>query len=176
MVNYRRNKLEGACYFFTVTLRDRKSKILVEHIDFLRQAFRDVKKVRPYSTVAMVVLPEHLHAIWKLPPDDADYSGRWQRIKGLFTRSLIKSGKQYPCDRSGEYALWQRRFWEHTIKDDNDLEQHVNYIHYNPVKHGLVKRVRDWSYSSFHRYVKEGIKNIDWAGDAIAGVSQGYGE
>jgi putative transposase len=176
MVNYRRNKIIGATYFFTVTLRNRKSKVLVEHINELRQAFQKVQQAKPYRTIAAVILPDHLHVIWQLPPDDADYSGRWRHIKSLFTRSLIKSGKNYSRDKSGEYSLWQRRFWEHTIKDDDDLEQHVNYIHYNPVKHGFVNRVCDWSYSSFHRYVREGVLTADWAGEKVLDTKNNYGE
>ena len=103
----------------------------------------------------MVVLPDHLHAVMTLPPDDADFSGRWRRIKSLFTRQILAQGQAIARDRRGEYGLWQKRFWEHTVRDELDLRRHVDYIH-NPVKHGLVKRVSDWPHSSFHRYVHQG--------------------
>ena len=100
-----------------------------------------------------MILPEHLHAIMTLPPADFDYSGRWRRIKSLFTRAIVNSGVHLTRDSRGEYQLWQRRFWERTIRDDADFEQHVDYIHFNPVKQSLVSRVADWPHSSFHRYV-----------------------
>ena len=112
----------------------------------------------------VVVLPEHLHAIWTLPPDDVDYCARWQRIKGRFTRLLVKQGVDLSRNAKGEYDLWQRRYWEHTIRDDIDLQRHVDYIHYHPVKHGFVQRVTDWPYSSFHRYVRDGLLPQDWGG------------
>jgi putative transposase len=116
-----------------------------------------------------------MHAILTLPTDDADFAGRWRRIKGHFSTSLL--GGKVPIRRrsNGELALWQRRYWEHTIRDEGDFERHVNYIHYNPVKHGLVRRVRDWPHSSFHLYVRRGILPEDWAGDADKAQSS-YGE
>ena len=101
-----------------------------------------------------------------LPADDADFSGRWRAIKGLFTRDVIRRSAHVVRDRRGGYRLWQSRFWEHTIRDDDDFERHVDYIHYNPVKHGLVPRVADWPHSSFHRYVRAGLLPVDWAGSA----------
>ena len=99
-----------------------------------------------------------------LPPEDSDFSGRWRRIKGEFTRDVVCKGLPFKRDERGEYALWQKRFWEHTIRDETDLAHHANYIHYNPIKHGLVSRVSDWPYSSFHRYVRQGWLPQDWAG------------
>jgi putative transposase len=175
MVRYRRNFLPGGSYFFTVTLADRRSTILVDHIGALRAAFRVAKRERPFLIDAIVVLPEHLHAILTLPPDDADFSGRWRRIKGHFSSHLIASGIAMKRNPNGELGLWQRRFWEHTIRDERDFERHVDYIHFNPIKHGLVTHVRDWPHSSFHRYVREGSLPGDWAGSAneFAGA---YGE
>ena len=175
MVLYRRNRVEGGCYFFTVTLRDRSSEVLVRHVDLLRGAFRAVRAERRFTIDAIVILPDHLHTIWTLPDGDADYSGRWRAIKSYFTRQLRASGIDLKRDHRGEYRLWQRRFWEHTIRDDRDYEHHVNYIHWNPVKHGLARRVIDWPYSSFHRYVRLGLLSRDW-GSGVAESSAGYGE
>src|SRR5262249_42263323 len=157
MVRYRRNFISGGTFFFTVALADRRSSALVDHIASLRAAFRQTRRERPFAIDAIVVLPDHLHAIMTLPPEDADFSGRWRRIKGLFTRAVVRSGISASRDQRGEFDLWQRRFWEHTVRDDVDFARHVDYIHYNPVKHGLVTRVNDWLHSSFHRYVRQGI-------------------
>jgi putative transposase len=175
MVKYRRNFVPGATYFFTVTLADRRSSALVDHIRALRAAFRAGRRERPFTIDAIVILPDHLHAILTLPPGDADFSGRWRRIKGHFSNHLIAAGASTTRHASGEYALWQRRFWEHTIRDEDDFGRHVDYIHFNPVKHGLVSRVRDWPYSSFHLYVRRGLLPNDWAGDVREGRA-GYGE
>jgi putative transposase len=149
-----------------VTLADRRSTTLVDHIDMLRAALRTARKERPFTIDAIVILPDHLHTIITLPPDDADFSGRWRRIKGHFSSNLIASGPAMKRTWNGDLALWQRRFWEHTIRDEGDFARHVDYIHFNPVKHELVSRVRDWPHSSFHRYVREGVLPEDWAGDA----------
>jgi REP-associated tyrosine transposase len=174
MVRYRRNFVSGGTYFFTVTLADRSSTLLVDSVAALRHSFRFARRERPFTVDAIVVLPEHLHVVMTLPLDDADFSGRWRKIKSLFSRRVAKTTGLKPNKR-GEYALWQTRFWEHTIRDDSDFERHVDYIHYNPVKHGLVSRVADWSYSSFHRYVRLGVLPKDWAGDARE-ASHGFGE
>src|SRR3954451_21304408 len=166
MVRYRRNFLAGGTYFFTATLADRTSRALVAHIDALRLAFRNVRQTQPFAIDAVVVLPEHLHVIMTLPDGDADYTNRWRLIKRRFTEGVARTGISLPRRRNGEHALWQRRFWEHTIRDDRDFERHVDYIHFNPVKHGLVSRVRDWPYSSFHQYVRCGLLPEDWAGDS----------
>lgn len=176
MVLYRRNRVVGGTYFFTVTLKNRMSTLLVERIDQLREAFRAAKCVRPFHAEAMVVLPDHLHAIWTLPPGDDDYSGRWRAIKARFTRSLVESGIDIRCNPKGEYDLWQRRFWEHTVRDGADLTRHIEYIHFNPVKHGWVTRVRDWPHSTFHRYVRAGVYPLDWAGDSEDTDVPGFGE
>ncbi len=166
MVRYRRNIVPGGTYFFTVTLADRTSSALIDHVDTLRMAFRMARQERPFAIDAIVVLPEHLHAIWTLPSNDGDFSGRWKRIKAHFTRRLVAAGVAVERRRDDEFAVWQSRFWEHTIRDEADFERHVDYAHFNPVKHGLVNRVRDWPYSSFHAYVRRGLMPADWAGDA----------
>jgi putative transposase len=123
----------------------------VDHVDALRGAFRAARRERPFAIDAVVILPEHLHAVLTLPPNDADFSGRWRRIKGCFSGALIEANTSLKRWPNGELALWQRRFWEHTVRDEDDFSQHVEYIHFNPVKHGLVGCVRDWPHSSFHR-------------------------
>ena len=176
MVGYRRNYVAGGTYFFAVTLRDRRARLLVEHIDLLRASFREVRQAKPFEIVAIVILPEHLHAILTLPEGNADYSTRWKAIKGGFTTRLRRAGVALAKDRRGEYRLWQRRFWEHTIRDERDLCAHVDYIHYNPVKHGLVTRVLDWPYSSFHRYVRDGWLPADWGCAPGLFEDQDFGE
>jgi putative transposase len=175
MVRYRRNFVPGGTYFFTVTLADRRARTPVDHVGALRAALRTTRRERPFTIDAIVILPEHLHAVFTLPLDDADFSGRWRRIKSLFTRSVAAAGAAHHGKRKGEYALWQRRFWEHTIRDDGDLARHVDYIHINPLKHGLVTRVMDWPYSSFHRYVRQGLLPQDWAGE-VGNGDAGFGE
>jgi putative transposase len=165
MVRYRRNFVAGGTYFFTATLVDRTSHALVRHVDALRASFRATRRAHPFAIDAIVVLPDHLHIVMTLPEGDADYPTRWQLIKRRFTDAVAKAGATIPLHSNGEYALWQRRFWEHTIRDDRNFERHVDYIHINPVKHGLVARVRDWPHSSFHRYVRNGLLPEDWAGD-----------
>jgi putative transposase len=175
MVNYRRNLVRGGTYFFTVALANRRSSVLVNNVDALRQAFLKTRAERPFEIDAIVILPEHLHAIMTLPPEDFDYSGRWRRVKSLFTRAIVKSGASITRDSRSEYQLWQRRFWEHTIRDDADFERHVDYVHFNPVKHNLVSRVADWPHSSFHRYVQRGVLPQDWAG-VVRGARGDFGE
>lgn len=176
MVQYRRSQTPGGTYFFTVNLRDRSSRHLVTHINHLRKAFRDVRQQRPFEVVAAVVLPEHLHMIMELPAGDSDYPGRWRAIKSLFTRALVKDGVHVTKNYKGEYNLWQRRYWEHQIRDELDLQQHVDYIHFNPVKHGHAERTADWPHSSFHRYVRLDILEEDWGGNFVIDKNDGYGE
>ncbi|MGA7489696.1 MAG: transposase [Xanthobacteraceae bacterium] len=164
MVRYRRNLVPGGAFFFTVTLADRRSSVLVEHIAALRAAFRATRSERPFAIDAIVVLPDHLHTIMTLPADDCDFPGRWRRIKSLFTRRVAAQDAR-PRNPDGDYSLWQPRYWEHTVRDETDFARHVDYIHYNPVKHGLVSRARDWPYSSFHRYVRQGVLPEDWGGE-----------
>ncbi|MGL4233950.1 MAG: REP-associated tyrosine transposase [Casimicrobium sp.] len=166
MANYRRDKSPGATYFFTVNLEDRSTDLLVRYFDVLSDAIRYVQTRHPIAIDAMVVLPEHIHAMWTMPENDDDYSTRWRLLKTEFTRKLPKIDASN-ASRVGkrERGIWQRRFWEHRIRDDRDFEAHVDYIHFNPIKHGHATRVRDWPYSSFHRWVREGRLPIDWAGE-----------
>lgn len=165
MSRYRRSRTPGAMYFFTVVLADRRAATLTEHIVWLRAAYAAARARRPFRTVAICVLPDHLHALWQLPPDDADFPVRWSDIKRGFSRMLPASLARSASKRGKrEKGIWQRRDWEHEIRDATDLQRHVDYIHYNPVRHGLVERVADWPHSSFHRYVARGDLPLDWAG------------
>jgi REP-associated tyrosine transposase len=165
MVRYRRNLVPGGTFFFTVTVSDRRSRVLTDRVVELRAAFREVWRKRPFIVDAIVVLPDHLHTIFTLPHGDADFSSRWRDIKAAFNKTAIASGIPLVRRTNGEYALWQRRFWEHTIWSETDLARHLDYIHFNPVKHRLVTCVRDWPYSSFHRFVRQGLLPLDWAGN-----------
>jgi putative transposase len=169
MSRYRRSLLGGGTFFFTVALADRRSALLVEQIERLRASYRRVQGDYPFETVAICVLPDHLHALWRLPVDDANFSLRWSLIKAGFSRGLLASVNRSESKiAKREKGIWQRRFWEHQIRDDLDLQRHVDYIHFNPVKHGYVARVVDWPYSSFHRYVADGIYRDDWTmGEAV---------
>ncbi len=162
MSNYRRLYLPGSTGFFTLTLQDRKSALLTEHIDLLREAFRATMARHPFSIDAIVILPEHLHALIRLPEGDADYSMRWRLVKRWFSHHLPAHAKQRRHRSGDEFAVWQRRFWAHVIVDERDYRAHVDYIHINPVKHGLVTRVVDWPHSSFHQYVARGILPSSW--------------
>ena len=139
--------------------------MLTERIDTLREAFREVKNAHPFVIDAVVILPEHLHTIWTLPQGDNDFSLRWRQIKSSFSRAIEKDERISNSRlRKQERGVWQRRFWEHAIRDEEDFNRHIDYIHINPVKHGYVQRAVDWHFSSFHRYVKLGILPADWAG------------
>jgi putative transposase len=166
MSRYRRANIEGGVFFFTVALADRSSDLLVRQIDRLRRIYSSVQQRHPFETIAICVLPDHLHAIWSLPPGDAAFPLRWSLIKSGFTRGLatrfLPSASKIA---KRERGFWQRRYWEHAIRDDADLASHVDYIHFNPVKHGYVTRVGDWAHSSFHRYVECGDLPPDWGGD-----------
>jgi len=158
MSNYRRSR-EGHTYFFTVVTNQRRG-ILTTDLGrtCLRNAIRTVQHERPFHNVAFVLLPDHLHAVWELPHGDTDDSTRWRRIKSLFTRSWIAAGGSKGTISESrqtrrEQGIWQRRFFEHTCRDEADLKRCVDYIHVNPLKHKLVECVRDWEWSSFHRYV-----------------------
>lgn len=167
MRNYLRNRTTGGTYFFTVNLAERCGHaLLVDRIDDLRAAFNKTRDERPFVMPAWVVLPEHLHCVWRLPAGDDDYSTRWRLIKSRFSRA-ISPGERRNRSRLAkrERGLWQRRFWEHLIRDDADLHAHIDYIHINPIKHGLVSRVADWPHSSFHRFVQRGLLPNSWASD-----------
>ena len=166
MTNYRRNFVPGGTYFFTVNLSNRRTTLLTSHIRRLRDAFREVRARHPFSIDAIVVLPDHLHCVWTLGDEDHAYARRWRLIKSTFSRSLPR-GEPLSKSRAakGERGVWQRRYWEHTMRNEEDYASHLDYIHFNPVKHGYVTRVKDWPYSSFHRWVKLGIYPEDWGGD-----------
>ena len=166
MPNYRRAFVPGGCWFFTVTLLERRQTLLVDRIAALREATAKTLHNRPCTIDAFVVLPDHLHAIWTLPPDDSDFSIRWRLIKSYFSRALPKRERISDIRAArNERGIWQRRFWEHMIRDEADYARHVEYCYVNPLKHGLVTRVRDWPHSSFHRDVRAGIVPVDWAGE-----------
>ncbi|MCP4255541.1 MAG: transposase [Candidatus Scalindua sp.] len=175
MVQYRRSQTPGGTYFFTVNLRDRTSQYLTTYIDDLRKAFHDVRQRRAFKIVAVCILPEHIHMVMELPSGDSGYPGRWKAIKSQFTRSLVKKGLLLTKNIKGEYNLWQRRYWEHEIRNELDLQKHVDYIHFNPVKHGHVSNVIDWPHSSFHRYVRDGLLEERWGGQVTVD-GDGYGE
>jgi putative transposase len=173
---YRRNFVAGAAYFFTVNLAERRLRLLTDNIALLRAAFRYTRLRHPFAIDAIVVLPDHLHTMWTLPEGDGDFAVRWQLIKGNFSRGLPQ-GERVSASRlrKRERGIWQRRYWEHTLRDEDDVARHIDYIHFNPVKHGHVARVRDWPFSSFHRIVRLGIYPEDWAGDSTDPAG-GFGE
>jgi putative transposase len=182
MPTFRRAFVEGASYFFTVVTFDRLPILTEERCrKILHDAWLDVKGRFPFHTVAVCLLPDHLHCIWSLPEGDADYPLRWREIKRLFTkRYLVEVGpggaRNAARQKKGEAAIWQRRYWEHMVRDEEDKRRHVDYMHYNPVKHGLVERAADWEWSSFHRYVSMGYYETDWggtAGEQVKGMSCG---
>jgi putative transposase len=168
MPDYRRRRVPGGTYFFTVNLLDRGSKLLTLHINALRGAVRATRAERPFHIDAWVVLPDHLHCLWTLPPGDDDFSNRWKAIKIRFVQCLppIETRSAVHA-RRGERGIWQRRFWEHVIRDEVDYARHVDYIHFNPVKHGWSETVRDWPYSTFHRWVASGVYPPHWTGGEV---------
>ena len=169
MPNYRRAFVPGGCWFFTLNLLERRRTLLIDHIDSLRESVANTRHKYPFEIDAFVVLPDHMHAIWTLPPGDADFSIRWRLIKTAFAKSLPKQERLSAVRKArNESGIWQRRFWEHMIRDETDYARHIEYCYINPVKHGLVTCVRDWPYSSFHRDVERGIFPLDWAGDVAA--------
>ena len=174
MTDYRRNFITGGSFFFTANLGDRRLRLLTEHIDQLRVAFRETRQRHPFTTEAMVVLPDHLHASLDAARGRRRFHDALAADQVGFSRALPTSE---PISGSraakGERGIWQRRFWEHTIWDENDFARHIDYIHINPVKHRLVTRVRDWPYSSFHRMVKLRIYPEDWAGD-VSGANRRF--
>ena len=156
MPNYTRPKLPGATVFFTVGLADRRSAALVDHVGVLRDAVRKTREERAFHIDAWVVLPDHLHAVWTLPDGDFDFSTRWSVIKARFSRSAGTGHRRKSHVKRRERGLWQRRFWEHHIRSDEDYSTAVRYCHINPVKHGLVERPEDWPFSSIHREIAAG--------------------
>ena len=173
-MRYRRDFTGGATYFFTVVTFHRLPLLAdLAAVEILRNAIRDEKLRRPFQIDAMVILPDHLHALWTLPPDDSNYSIRWRNIKRSFTnKSHTALGN---LQDKGKPISWQNRFWEHRIRDERDFARHVDYIHYNPVKHGLVTRPVDWLYSSIHRYIRQGILTADWGASCDIEIPDGIG-
>lgn len=166
MPDYRRARVPGATYFFTVNLHDRTSDLLVREIGLLRASVRAARQRHPFHIDAWVVLPDHMHCLWTLPPGDANFALRWQVIKFGFSRSLPAiEARSAVHIRRRERGIWQRRYWEHLIRDDADYQRHFDYIHINPLKHGHVTRVADWPFSTFHRAVRDGVYPPSWAGE-----------
>jgi putative transposase len=167
MSRYRRARIEGGVFFFTVALADRSSDLLVRHVDRLRESYQVVQKRYPFETTAICILPDHIHAVWTLPPGDANYGLRWSQIKNGFSRGFaVVRARSSSKIAKRDKGIWQRRYWEHAIRSDDDLARHVDYIHFNPVRHGYVSQVNEWPHSSFHRYVEHGVLPLDWGGDA----------
>lgn len=174
MPNYRRARVAGATCFFTVVTA-RRCRILAtpRAVRALRESIASARRLQPFSIDAWVVLPDHMHAIWTLPAGDDDYSTRWGRIKAGFTK---RCGLLHQSVLKGHAGLWQPRFWEHVIRDDADWKAHMDYLHYNPVKHGLVERVADWPYSSFRRCVERGWYAADWGASEPRAPTTSCGE
>jgi putative transposase len=163
MPDYLRNRAAGGTFFFTVNLLDRRSDLLVSQIDALRAAVRRVRARAPFVIDAWVVLPDHMHCLWTLPEGDGDFPGRWRAIKIAFAKSLpVREPRSAAMIRRGERGIWQRRYWEHTIRDNRDFALHFDYIHFNPVKHGLVEHPVEWPHSTFRRCVANGLYPAGW--------------
>ncbi len=171
LMRYKRQLTPNTSYFFTVVTHKRRTIFNNEQaINTLRSAFREIHAKHPFAIDAIVILPDHIHCIWTLPENDTDYSTRWRLIKTWFTKHCDRALYIEPDNarkNRNQQAIWQHRYWEHVIRDETDLINHIAYIHYNPVKHGLVKSVSDWSYSSFHQYVRKGWLDADWGDDVV---------
>lgn len=173
--------MPGGRYFFTV-VAERRQRVLTDEAvrQALREAIGKVRVARPFRIDGWVLLPDHLHAIWTLPPDDADFATRWRLIKAHVTRACgaaYRNPASLTARRLGKQqgTLWQHRYWEHLLRDDADLRHHLDCLHWNPVKHGLVQQVSDWPWSSFHRYAARGVYPVDWGRAAGGGVVGGVG-
>lgn len=204
MPKYRRPNISNLPVFFTVCLANRGSTALLEHIDILRESVRITKAGRPFDILAWVVLPDHMHCVWKLPESDSNYAQRWGQIKARFTRDLRRRlqdrrpglgpdgdvfPQEFPTVRSGRFsglkpglrrhkgeaAVWQRRFWEHHCRDSADLERHIRYCWLNPVKHRFAERPTDWVASSIHRDIRLGRVAAEWCGVESEGEGE-FGE
>ena len=175
MPDYRRAWHPGGTWFFTVNaLQRRGNDLLVRHIDLLRDIIRDVRRRHQFAIHGWVVLPEHMHCVLELPPSDTDFATRWRLIKGGFSKGLHATERRSAVRRARrERGIRQRRYWEHLIRDEQDYRAHLDYLHFNPVKHGHVRRVADWPYSTFHTWVERGAYPLDWAGSDYA---DGLGE
>jgi putative transposase len=168
-------RAKGTVFFFTVVLAQRPNSLLIDEINRLRHIYRIVQQRHPFETIAICILPDHIHALWALPEGDANFATRWSSIKSGFSRGLDAQTRSPSKVTKREKGIWQRRYWEHAIRDEADFERHVDYIHFNPVKHGYVTRVADWPHSSFHRYVERGVLAEDWGGD-LRDIQGSFGE
>jgi putative transposase len=170
-MQYRRAYVPGGSYFFTVVTEQRRRLFAdVSNVMLLRQAIRTVMRNRPFTIDAIVVLPDHIHCIWSLPPGDADFATRWRLIKTWFTKHLLLREHIRPNTariQKCRQAVWQHRYWEHLLRDEADYQCHVDYIHYNPVKHGYVSQPLKWPYTSLRRYVKQGVLAADWGANGV---------
>ena len=164
MPDYRRVRVPGGTYFFTVAIADRTTTLLVDHLQALRDAFAITRKVRPFQLDAIVVLPDHLHCLWTLPLGDDAYPLRWSQIKAAFSRRIPKGERRRPSRLAKrERGVWQRRYWEHWVRDEADFKRCLDYIHYNPIKHGYVNRAIDWPHFSFQHWAARGAYPPDGA-------------
>lgn len=173
MPDYRRAWCPGGTWFFTVNLLERHGNdLLTQHVNVLRDTIRVVWQRHPFIIHGWVVLPDHLHCVIELPPRDTDFATRWRLIKIGFSKALPRTERLSSVrQRRGERGIWQRRYWEHRIRDDADFRAHMDYVHINPVKHGLVSSVAQWPHSTFHRLVEQGVYPFDWAGGNETGLA-----
>ena len=182
MSNYRRADARGGTYFFTVVTYRRQKILCDENVRLaLRNGIRNVQQKHPFTINAWVLLPDHLHCIWTLPPGDANFGIRWAMIKRFVTKQCASALQRDDWmnaskRKRNESTLWQRRFWEHQIRDDRDYENHMDYLYFNPVKHGLVQCVKDWPYSTFHRDVVAGVYDENWATEGVGMIDDEFGE
>ncbi|MCU0600432.1 MAG: transposase [Desulfobacterales bacterium] len=178
-MKYRRAQTKGGTFFFTVVTLKREP-ILTEsdNVQILRKSFKNIMVKHSFKIDAFVLLPDHLHCIWKLPDGDHDFSTRWRLIKSDFTRRCDNKFKFMPLGSRAdkkEQTIWQRRFWEHQIRDEEDFQKHVEYIHYNPVKHKYVSSPKDWEFSSFHKYVREEKYQASWGSGEVLNFDKTIG-
>jgi putative transposase len=182
MSRYRRSRTTGATYFFTLTTY-RRRKLLTHPVvrQALHEAILTVRRKLPFTSHAWVLLPDHLHTLWEMPDGDSDYGLRWSLIKQHASRMTLQ-GTTIDITRSQsqrnrrESGFWQRRFWEHLIRDEEDFARHMDYIHWNPVKHGYVSQAKNWPYSTFHRLVRDGVYPADWGGADNKSCQDEFGE
>ena len=174
-----RSRVKGGTFFFTVVTQQRRHLLLrAPVLKALRESFAEIQSRDPFTLNAWVILPDHLHCIWTLREDDGEFGRKWGRIKAGVTRRVLEATPNIPDraisrNKRGEGPVWQRRFWEHRIRNERDLQTHLDYIHYNPVKHGLADAAREWRFSSFHTYVERGFYGQDWGGVAMPEISAG---
>lgn len=181
MSTYRRDHTEGGTWFFTLATHERRPALIAENVRIaLRNAIEDTRAMLPFEIDAWGLLPDHIHCIWTLPDNDSDFSTRWSRIKRLTTQAVRRDGAHGAPYGSRakrrEGSLWQRRFWEHRIRNDADFQRHMDYLHWNPVKHGLVDQVADWPWSSFHRLARAGFYAADWGSRDHQSTGGDFGE